>query len=171
MMTSDWRVGRGDASLWFVVVIVVMVMRIFMTVKLTTMYMIVVGHVVGDISCISVVTCMVFDHSYIHRPEFEPAHTHKYFQCKIILCIVFCLCPMLLDLFCPAPPPSPHITSYKQWWVTPTDWTCTSNISLPLISPSRPHKNQQTPNLSSLIYDDYNDYDDAGALDSPPPPS
>ena len=36
-----------------------------MTVKLTTMYMIVVGHVVGDISCISVVTCMVFDHSYI----------------------------------------------------------------------------------------------------------
>ena len=52
-----------------------MVMRIFMTVKLTTMYMIVVGHVVGDISCISVVTCMVFDHSYIHRPEFEPAHT------------------------------------------------------------------------------------------------
>ena len=108
MMTSDWRVGRGDASLWFVVVIVVMVMRIFMTVKLTTMYMIVVGHVVGDISCISVVTCMVFDHSYIHRPEFEPAHTHKYFQCKIILCIVFCLCPMLLDLFCPAPPLSPH---------------------------------------------------------------
>ena len=51
-------------------------MNIFMTVKLTTMYMIVVGHVVGDISCISVVTWMVFDHSYIHRPEFEPAHAH-----------------------------------------------------------------------------------------------